>query len=248
MPMHLAAWNDNTHRAALTAIAALTDPVLRVQGNDIIVPTIPRLGLIYGLGANLTQLQLTSPSIRRMWPLDCEPIDQNAAASVPTPWLQLYEEPLQLAAGEALDALVVDNAAGANQKVVLVQFIDGPAQPVRGDIFTMKCTGTTTLTAFAWTNVPLTLSQQLPVGTYQLVGMRAESTGVIAARAVFIGGGWRPGCIGFTTVSKAQWDPHRLGRTGVWGTFDNLTPPSIDFLSASADTAETVWLDCIKIS
>jgi len=34
---------------------------------------------------------------------------------------------------------------------------------------------------------------------------------------------------------------------GVWGEFTHDSPPTVDFLSVSADTSETVYLDIVKI-
>jgi len=35
---------------------------------------------------------------------------------------------------------------------------------------------------------------------------------------------------------------------GNWGEFDHTYPPQVEFLSVSADTAEVVYLDLVKIS
>jgi hypothetical protein len=245
---HLGAWSESQDSAVLTNIAAIADPQLRVQGDDIIVPTLSLLGATYFVGANITQAQLVSPSIRRYWPFDVSPVDRNAEPTVPTPFLDWFDRPLALTAGEAMDALMAEDSAGASRVTAFAWFVDGPAQPVSGDIFTIRASNASTLVAFAWTNGALTLSQALPVGTYDLVGMRAESAGLLAARAVFVGGGWRPGVIGYDAAGDFDWPRFRRGAIGVWGTFDNLTPPSIDFLSVSADTSQTVWLDLIRRS
>lgn len=246
--MHLGAWSESQDSAVLTNISAIADPQLRVQGDDIIVPGLAQLGAVYFVGLNITQAQLVSPSIRRMWPLDVSPVDRATEPTVPTPFLNWFDRPLALQQGEAINALMAEDAAGAIRSTALAWFTDGPANPVTGDIFTIRATNTSTLVAFAWTNGALTLSQALPVGTYDLVGMRAEAAGLIAARAVFVGGGWRPGVIGYDAAGDFDWPIFRRGALGVLGTFDNLTPPSIDFLSVSADTSQTVWLDLIKRS
>jgi hypothetical protein len=110
------------------------------------------------------------------------------------------------------------------------------------------CTTSVTLSAYAWTNAALTFSQTLPMGRYQVVGMRARSTGLIAARLVFVGFSWRPGCVGHDAVSDIDNDVFRQGRLGVWGEFEHDTPPTVDFLSVSADSNPTVWLDLIKVA
>jgi hypothetical protein len=39
-----------------------------------------------------------------------------------------------------------------------------------------------------------------------------------------------------------------MGQLGEWGTFSHNTPPTVDFLSLSADTSQTVDLDLIMIT
>lgn len=246
MPFHLGAWSESQDSAVLTNIAALADQQLRTQGDDVIVPELAYLGAFYMVGLNVTQAQFVSPSVRRMWPFDVSPVDRSAEPTAPTPFLNWFDRPLQLQAGEQMNALMAEDAAGAIRTTALAWFFDSAPQPAAGDIFTIRATAATTLAAFAWTNGALTLSQALPNGTYDLVGMRAESAGLIAARAVFVGGGWRPGVIGYDAPGDIDDPWFRRGRLGVWGTFTHLSPPSIDFLSVSADTAETVWLDLIK--
>jgi len=100
--------------------------------------------------------------------------------------------------------------------------------------------------ANAWTNGALTFSQTLPRGTYQIVGMRANSAGLRAARLVVPGYSWRPGCIGCDADSDLAADRFRHGKAGVWAEFSHDAPPTVDFFSASADTAQVVLLDLIK--
>jgi hypothetical protein len=38
-----------------------------------------------------------------------------------------------------------------------------------------------------------------------------------------------------------------MGGWGVWGEFAHTAPPTVDFLSVSADTSEVVHLDLIKV-
>ena len=144
--------------------------------------------------------------------------------------------------------LVAETASGAEQEYGLVWLTDGPAQPVTGEIFTVRSTNASTLTAAAWTNGALTFSQTLPKGRYRVVGMRAQSAGLVAARLVFIGYPWRPGVVGTDSAGDAAPDIFRAGRLGSWGEFDHNTPPSVDFLSVSADTSQIVHLDLQKVS
>ena len=44
-----------------------------------------------------------------------------------------------------------------------------------------------------------------------------------------------------------EWFYARYGQIGVWAEFDNTVPPTVDFMGIT-DTAETVYIDLIKVS
>ena len=122
---------------------------------------------------------------------------------------------------------------------------DGPVKPVTGKVFTVRCTAAASLTTATWVNSALTFQQTLPAGHYQVVGFRAWSANGCAARIFFVGGAWRPGAPMGNTEANDNWEDFRYGNTGVWGEFDNTTPPSVDVMGIT-DTAQVVLLDLIK--
>lgn len=248
MPFTLVAWTESQDSAVLVNIAALADPHVRVVADDIYVPALSFLSGYHFHGANFTQGQISSPSLRVQNLIDVEPADLAAEPGSPPAFHDLFENPIPLVASEAINTLMAEDAAGASRVTALVWFSSGPVTPVTGKIQTVRATGATTLGASVWTNCALTFSQTLPAGRYQVVGMRAQSAGAQAARLVVPGFSWRPGCIGCD--ADGDIDPPRLryGRAGVWCEFDHDAPPTVDFLSVSADTAEVVHLDLIKIA
>jgi len=245
----LVAWSESQDTGGnLTYVAALADQHVRVEGDNIVVPA----GMNYllgalAVGATISDAQIESPALRRTLLLDVPGLNIGAEPIVPTPVFDAFYNPLILDEYEPLRSLVAEEAAGAEQETVLVWLGDGPQAPVGGDIYTVRATATATLTAYAWTNAALNFSQVLPAGVYQVVGMRAESAGLIAARLVFVGGTWRPGCVGYDARSDKEHFIFRRGGLGVWGEFAHDQPPTVDFLSVSADTTETVWLDLVKV-
>lgn len=128
-----------------------------------------------------------------------------------------------------------------------VSFCDGPPKPVQGKIYTVRATAAASLSTATWVNGTLTFGQTLPAGNYQVVGFRSWSANQCAARIFFVGGTWRPGVPAATTEAGLEWEEFRYGNLGVWGTFNNVTPPSVDFMGIT-DTAQTVLLDLIKTS
>lgn len=230
----------------LTTIAALADPHVRVVSNDIVVPAdVSNFGHVYALGPSVTRASVVSPSLRRRYPFEVYPVDASATPSA-LPVFNGFSAPIALDPDESLNAQFAESGAGASRGTVLVWLTDGQYRAdISDEIFTIRATGTTTLTANAWTNCALTFNDTLPAGEYAIVGMAATSTGCQAARLVIPQYAWRPGCIGATAVSTVGAQAFRYGALGVWGNFSHNTPPTVDFLSNSADTAQTIYLDLV---
>jgi len=247
LPFTLVAFNENyTAAVTLDAMTAVPDPHVRVSGDDIWIPDpLPYLAGYTVIGSLLTAARIESPTLRTLTPIDVAPLDLATEPSTPAAYINLKANPKLIGGGEALNFRATSGIARA---IGLALLCDGPISPVAGEIFTIKATAAATLVANAWTNAALTFAQSLPHGTYQVVGMRAQSAGLIAARLVLPGYAWRPGCIGADAYSDLVHEVFRSGQLGAWGTFEHDIPPTVDFLSISADTSEEVWLDLIKVA
>lgn len=251
----LVGWSASIDSAVLAPLAAIPDPHVRVNGSDIIVPgpqpNSPPLNALvgaFGIGVNITRLQLQSPSLRRILYEEVSPVNIAVLPVTVPPFMDARFTPPILDPEEALDAYIAESGAGATRVSAFAWLADQAIEPVRGDIRTVRVTATTTLTAFQWTNAQLTFDQALPAGRYQIVGGRMESAGLLAWRCVIVGGLWRPGAIGFAAASAVERDAFRYGGMGVWGEFNHNTPPTIDFFSGTADTSEAGELDLIKVA
>ena len=234
---------------ALTAVNALADQHVRVSGADIIVPSLNQLLGAYAGGVTITRAQLRSPSLRRVVNVEIAPVNIGTLApnNPPALWMR-PQAPIALTVNEALNMFVAENVVGAEQEDGVVWLADAPVAPVGGEMFVVRVTGATTLTANAWTNGSLTFDQTLPAGSYNIVGARMESTNIIAFRFVPVGGTWRPGGLGTTTAARLEPPGQRSGGWGVWATFAHLTPPTVDYLASAADAAESGELDLVKVA
>lgn len=250
MAFTLIAWSESQDTSAvLTEVAALTDQHITTKGDDILVPAFaPNLMACYALGATISRAQLSSPTLRKSTLIDFSPLDIGAEPTSNPRIIDYINNPVPLTAGEGLRALVAEGAAGAERETVLAWLTNGLDAAPAGRVETIRCTSTTTLTAFSWSLCELTLSQQLEAGRYAIVGMSAFSTGAIAARLVIPGSAYRPGVIAFDAESDFGTTYARRGELGNWGEFEHVFPPQVEFLSVSADTAETVYLDVVKVA
>jgi hypothetical protein len=250
MAFTLVGYTESQDSASLTNVAALADPHVRVVGDDIVVPSgLNYVGGVYAIGADITRAQLVSPSIRRRYPFEVTPIEIAAEPADPVKYNPFFFSPIALDEDEALNFQAAENNASAGRCSGLVWLCDGATTPMTGsEMFTIRATNSSTLTAYAWTNAALTFGDTLPAGEYAVVGMRASSAGLIAARLVFSQYPWRPGCIASDTLGEQSAPIFRFGALGVWGEFSHNTPPTVDFLSLSADTSQTVDLDLVLLS
>jgi len=246
MPFTMCAFTESQDSAVLVNIAAVADTHLRVVGDDIYVPALNQLCGYHFMGANFTQGQIDSPSLRVQTLVDVEPADLVDEPASPPAFHDLFGSPIPLTAGETIRTLMAEDAAGASRVSALLWFSDGAVTPVTGKIQTVRATGSTTLTANGWTAVPLTFSQTLPFGTFQIVGAHFSSTGARAGRIIVPGYSWRPGAPGVDADGDLTPDRVRYGQAGIWAEFTSDNPPQAEFFSASADTAEVVHLDLIK--
>ncbi len=225
-----------------------------IRGNAIQVPTLAQI-ILAAAGVEIAVesfARFVAPSLRQLLLVNVEPFSSAAAAAVtpasPHPLLDLRRTPTPLVPGEALTFELSSNPVAAQIQWGVLWLADGPVAPVAGAIRTARATGATALVANAWTAVPLTFTEDLPRGRYQLVGVRARSAGLVAARAVFVGppAGARPGCLGTPLQQGLAHDAFRFGQLGVWGEFEDIEPPQFECLSVSADAAEDFYLDLVQ--
>jgi len=247
MTFTLAGFYKSINVTTLTELTPVSDPILRADGNKLYVPSWNKLVGAYAVGDTVIEAEITTPSLEALSPLYIRPCDNNAEPAIPQAFYDRFENPKELVATEALRFLAALSAAATKDAYGLVWFGDGDLRVPAGEIITVKATSSTTLVAKNWTNGALSFVDELGAGRYAVVGMRAESAGLIAARLVFSEISARPGVVGVDAGQDKDVSRFRLGRAGVFGEFEHTNPPTVDFLSISADTSETVWLDIIKI-
>lgn len=247
---HLAAYYQSVDLGAvLTAISAVPDQALFTSSNDIRVPK--ELANIIGAAAatastTVTAAQLQSPSLRSLVNHDLEPVVGAVTFGSPPEGIYFPQSPIALVPDEALNFYFNTDNAGAAAHYGLVMLADGPQQEVSAEIFTVRATAAASLSAGLWVNSNLTFTQTLPAGRYQVVGMRARGTNLVAARLVFPGGRFRPGVAALNAIGDT--DPYwpRYGRMGVFGEFEHLLPPTVECLGVT-DSAQTILLDLVKV-
>lgn len=246
---HLSGWFQDVDQAAAAAdIAAMPDEAVTVAGNFVRVPdALPNLlgAAFVSVCTTFVRARVESPTLRTLANFDILPVNRSAAPELIPDIAWLGPNPQPLTAGEDVSFNTNTDHAAAIEIYGAVWFGDGPVQPINGAIFTVRCTAGITQVDGLWTNGALTFTQDLPVGTYDVVGLRVQAAGLVLARLVFVGLPFRPGVLGAILPEALDVPSARYGRGGLLGTFAQRNPPTLDVVGVTG-TAQEVYLDLIK--
>lgn len=247
--MHLSGYYQSVNPGGVaTPIAAIFDQVVTTAGNDVRVPdklnnVMGAVALINDASAAAAQLQ--APSLRDVINVNLEPVIPSNLFGSPIPIFMHGDSPIPLDVDENLEFWATSAPAGAVDHYGLVWLGDGPVQPTKGNIYSLLCTAAAPGSTGKWTTVNLAQTQVLPVGDYQVVGMRARGAHLVAARLVFVGGIFRPGVPAVNAIGGLDYEQFRFGNAGVFGAFHSTTPPTVDLLDGTAENC-SILLDLIK--
>lgn len=234
----------------LNALTPVPDPTVTINTNDIQVPDkVNQLLLAAGIdasGAGTTENQLQSPSLREVFFPSLTPVQLGATFNGYERIYDLSQNPLQLKTNEGLEFWSDGGGTGPLRLNGLIWLGDGKVAQANGNMYTMRGTATVQQSATAWANGAITFGQTLPVGNYDIVGMRVEGTGLLAARLIFQGTSavTRPGVPGVANAQSGQFEQFRFGRMGVFGSFASTNPPSLEVFGGTA-AAQNVYFDLV---
>ena len=231
----------------LSVITPVNDQHVSFGSNFITVPDWAKnLVGIAVLALHNGSAQIQAPSLRAATYEDVSPLIGALSFNDPDQFFDLTNDQKPLQPAEGLQLYMAGSEGGAEGKYGLIWLADTLAAQPDGIVETIKFTGTTTLTANTWTQVPLVAGQQLRAGVYTIVGMRAISASGIAARMIIPGVQYRPGVPCVLSEATVDFPKFRRGNFGAWGTFPHTAVLSAEFLASAGDTAETVYLDVVK--
>jgi hypothetical protein len=231
-------------------VAAVDDQHIKTSGDSVYVNQFSKyIGALACVGSTGTGCRIVSPSVRRFAPIYVSPLVLALYPSSPAANSISLQTYIDLDVDEQLEVEIIANPAAAEQESVAVWLADKEITPVTGKIYTVIATFTGALSGGAWDFFDLDFTDDLAVGTYQVVGMNVVCATGVVARLVPIGGTYRPGvpCLQATSAETNN-SIFRFGQLGEFCTFAHNSIPGIEvFSSASAgSTTYTVLLDLIK--
>ena len=253
MTFHMVAFSEAMVTGnTFASVTPVPDPTVTINGDNLLV--MDRYNQLFAAagfgttGSVVTNIQVQTPSLREMFFPNITPSVVGVTFNGLPATTEFFDNPIPLETNEGLQVWSdASSAATAGQQGSLIMLSDGARKPITSTrIFTMRTTAAITQVASTWVNGSLTFNQTLPVGWYEIVGMRAEASGLLGARLVFVGESavTRPGCPGSATAQSMDNYNYRMGRLGTWGKFHSLTPPSIDVIGTSG-TSQVIYLDLI---
>ena len=254
MPLHLVAFAQAILTSGVfQSINPVPDPTVNIQNPNLLVPDkynkLVVAGALVKANSAGTKAQFQSPSLREVFFPTIDPVVLGTTFDGLTDFWDQRDEPLPLATNEGLNFF---SDAGGNgttaQDVYGVAILaDGKVAPAAGVTYSMRATSAAVLVARTFVNAAIVFDQNLPVGNYDIIGMRAQGAGLVAARLVFIGASsiTRPGVLAQLGVSSEMVPMFRNGGSGLFGTFYSLTPPSVDCLGDTGTTQQFIF-DLVK--
>lgn len=241
--------NLGASTTSLANLAAVSDQNFPVSGNYIYMtdPVNQIIGAA-GVGNSMDLAQLTSPTLRSVYPYDLSKVDPNAAPSHGENFELHQDNPLALQPDEGLEALATNTDSSPHDESIIVFLSDGPISPADiGGFRTVRFTSSQPSTAGVWSAQSLSLQETLPPGTYQVVGMKIEDDEVIAGRLVPIGGNERPGVIASNGRDSQGKEIFRKGKMGVMTEFNSREIPGLELFSSGSSGGDLEgYLDLVK--
>lgn len=246
---HLAAYYATvTNGLTNTPVAAITDGILtKTTSNNYILPQPGKLRLMYSAGVSLTRSRINTPALRYVGLPYSGSV--NLALAVPT-YPNIWNLGEMGPTLPTADEISVEHTLGGGApeaEFSLVWFNFGMRAAPPGPVYRMLYTAAITCAAGTWVSGSMTADSTLPAGRYAIVGMGAIGTNLAAARLIFPGGGYRPGCLASNTVGLVVRNEFTDQSMGLYGTFDSVNTPSLEAFSIGACTAQTVFLDLVRI-
>lgn len=236
--------------AAWQKVTAVADQHIKTSGDSIYISGYNRyMGALGVLGTNTLGGRLVSPRLRRFSPIEISPISLVLITTDPVEHDINLNRSIILDIDEQLELEFYGTVVAAQQLGAAVWLADSEITPVKGEIFT--CRGNITLAgaAGAWEFANLTLAEDLPVGSYDVVGFDLVAANGVCARLVPVGANNRPGVPVRQTVDTViPNNIFRHGKMGVFCTFPHNNIPGVEVFSNTAIAGATyqVLIDLIK--
>lgn len=247
---HTPAWFASLGNVVNADVAPVPDPIfIQTAAPHFLLPMSMKLIAAYASGSTLNRARFRSPNIVQYNQngLYIRPINQATLPGNNTNSMFIPQQTWQMKLNEELIAELTTNAAGPARSYV-VAWLQAQYEPIPpGDEFKVRFTSVTAAVPNVWTQLAITLENNLPVATYAVTGLEVQSANAIAARLIFQNQQLRPGVPSINTLAQRQFWPFYGGGLGVYGKFETFSIPNVEVLCDVADAAHEGYLSVVRI-
>lgn len=250
MAIHTLAFGANLANGALSQLNAIADQQFGRNNNAFTIPRQHYIHWMYASGLNLLQARINNGSLIQKGFPAIFPINHALLPASNPNIMDLRDYPIGLRAVENFRVDANNSGAGAEHEYVVCG-ISEDAQLNQNinvsDLRWLRFTASPTHVAFGWSaSVDITFDDTLEGGVYSVYGMSLQETTVIAGRLIFNNQAYCPGAIGNADIAGRP-PAMFMGGLGLWGKFDQYTPPQLQTLGDTAGAANVVgYLLCGK--
>lgn len=220
-------------------VDAIPDQHVRTEADSIFIQEFNFLlgGLAYS-GTVLGECRFVAPSLRRVNPQYIAPVESAITPAAVARHSVTPRGGVPLDPNEQLQYESNATLIGVQEISGFAWLADSRISPVEGAIRTVRFVIATTVNSviLQWVNAEIDFVDDLPIGTYDIVGAGLYGASIRAFRLVPIGAHHRPGAPGGPDLEHVAGSPFRFGELGIWTPFETVRPPSID-VSTSAIVA-----------
>lgn len=243
---HVGAFTGSITNGALTQVNSLNDQILTIMNNQFLLSQDYQLLWAAALGTDLQRARWNQPSMRKIQLPYVRPIIGDSSVPNDPNIADYSDRSFRLRSKEFFSVDAIQDSAGAQQATVVFGISPGLRSAPPGNIYTLYGTGSTTLTANEWTDVPITWENDLEGGHYAIVGGVVVSATGIAYRWIHQSQPLRPGglCVGDNNERTA--DLFQRDTLGTWLEFESDVLPNLQVLSSAADTSQEIYLNVVQ--
>lgn len=247
--LHMAAFAGTVSASNdLTPIPAPVDGWAEVQRDRLILPFDTNLVAAMVFGTSIGRAQIDEENFRQVAPIELFPCP-GGPTTYPNLALPFYPPSYKrLKKISGIAGLANDPLAVGTNRVMFLWFGDTPRPIENADIWTIFTQFSAVNPNVKWAFSELNLVNNLPTGTYQLVGAVVQNSALYGARFRFRNQTMMMGVPVSQSVNLPQSNVFRRGQLGIWGTFKNTESLYIEYIGPDfSPSTVNVYLDLIKI-
>lgn len=234
--------------AADIIVPAVQDQAMPTQNSRIFPPSNRQLLSAFGGGTALALLKLDSASLLLNGRPLIYPLDSGTAGGSQPGYIDYGDRGITLPGREQIGLLASRAVATAADVYGFLwhteRFAPAPVAPTK----TIHATSAVAFANGTWTLGNITFDTALSEGRWMVIGMACDGANLLGARLVFPGSPERPGVLATTAVSEYVYPNWRMGKAGVYGTFQNYNPPQVEMLGTGTGSTQNIYLDLIKVA